>query len=212
MMRRILLLLLCTLAMPVYADDWRLKQNDDVRGIRVYQRPQANSGYQALYATTRVDSSVAEIESVLADIPAMSQWASRVQKAKLVKRKGDQAQIHIVYTLPYPFKPREVQVQLRRTVKAGVVNIRSSALPGSHRERAETVRLQALSSTWRLTPQADGGVKIELWGNAEPGGLVPAVLFNYNIADDAMQTMRHLRRMLQRDKYQDKAGQDEDSP
>lgn len=186
-------------------DGWRLQRQEPARQIRVYLHDRPDALYRDVYAVTTLPGTPSMIESVLSDVTAMPEWAARVSESRLLKRQGNLAWIYIQYRLPYPFKPRDVVVRSERTLSAGVITIRSQAVSGLVREMPGKVRLQAVQSSWRLTPQPNGHVKIELWGSAEPGGLVPAVAYNYNLADDALQTLRQLRRMSVRDKYQDKA-------
>ena len=186
-------------------DGWRLQRQEPARQIRVYLHDRPGVQYRDVYAVTTMPGTPAGIESVLSDVAAMPQWAARVSEARLIKRQNNLAWIYIQYRLPYPFKPRDVVVKSERSLSAGVISIRSQAVRGYARELPGKVRLHAVQSSWRLTPQPDGLVKIELWGSAEPGGLVPAVIYNYNLADDALQTVRQLRRMSVREKYQDKA-------
>lgn len=203
-MKRLLVLLFLLLAVPVQADDgWQLRKEDPARGIRVYLRDQAGGQFQEVYGVTLLPGSVRQVEAVLADIAAMPEWAPRVVRARVLKRQASQAWIHIEYKLPYPFKRREAVVLSRRSSDDSAVSIHSQAVPGWIRSRPDHIRLLELQSTWRLSPQPDGQVRVELWGSGEPGGLVPAVLYNYNLADDALQTLRQLRRMAQRDKYLD---------
>lgn len=193
-------------------DGWRLQRQEPARQIRVYLHDRPGAQYRDVYAVTTMPGTTAGIESVLSDVAAMPQWAARVQAARLIKRQNNLAWIHIQYRLPYPFKPRDVVVRSERSLNGDVISIRSQAVRGYAREVPGKVRLYAVQSSWRLTPQPDGRVKIELWGSAEPGGLVPAVLYNYNLADDALQTLRQLRRMSVREKYQNKALSDTGSP
>lgn len=186
-------------------DGWRLQRQEPARQIRVYLHDRPDAQYRDVYAVTTLPGTPSGIESVLSDVAAMPEWAARVSESRLIKRQGNLAWIYIQYRLPYPFKPRDVVVRSERTQSSGVINIRSQAVRGFVKETPGKVRLHAVQSSWRLTPQPDGHVKIELWGSAEPGGLVPAVVYNYNLADDALQTLRQLRRMSVRDKYQDKA-------
>ena len=197
----------------VSADDgWRLQRQEPARQIRVYLHDRPDALYRDVYAVTVMPGTPSGIEAVLSDVAAMPQWAARVSAARLIKRHGNQAWIYIQYRLPYPFKQRDVVVRSERSLTAGVISIRSQAVRGYAREIPGKIRLYSVQSSWRLTPQPDGQVKIELWGSAEPGGLVPAVLYNYNLADDALQTLRQLRRMSIREKYQDKALSSADSP
>ncbi|MES2720313.1 MAG: START domain-containing protein [Pseudomonadota bacterium] len=193
-------------------DGWRLQRQEPARQIRVYLHDRPGAQYRDVYAVTTMPGTTAGIESVLGDVAAMPQWAARVHAARLIKRQNNLAWIHIQYRLPYPFKPRDVVVRSERTLNGGVISIRSQAVRGYAREVPGKVRLYAVQSSWRLTPQPDGMVKIELWGSAEPGGLVPAVIYNYNLADDALQTLRQLRRMSVREKYQDKASSERAGP
>ena len=52
-----------------------------------------------------------------------------------------------------------------------------------------------------MAPLPTGGTKIELTGRGEPGGYMPSLIFNYNLADEAQQTVRLLRQMLIRPQY-----------
>lgn len=193
-------------------DGWRLQRQEPARQIRVYLHDRAGVKYRDVYAVTTMPGTPAGIEAVLGDVAAMPQWAARVSGARLIKHQGNQAWIYIQYRLPYPFRPRDVVVRSERSLSGGIINIRSQAVRGYAREVPGKVRLYAVQSSWRLTPQANGQVKIELWGSAEPGGFLPAVAYNYNLADDALQTLRQLRRMSVRQKYQDKALPSPDSP
>lgn len=199
-----LLMLLMLFAVPAQAAvEWQLRKQDPARQIRVYLRDRDDRQYHDVYAVTRLPGSIRQIEAVLADIPAMPEWAPRVAHARVVKRQENQAWIYIQYKLPYPFKARDAVVLSQRSQADGVVTISSRAVPGWVREQPGRIRLNNVQSTWRLSLQEDGLVKVELWGIAEPGGLVPAMVYNYNLADDAIQTLRQLRRMALRSKYQD---------
>lgn len=203
-MMRLLALALLLFALPLQAaDGWQLRKQDAERQIRVYLRDRGDRQYHDVYAVTRLPGSVQQIEAVLADIPAMPEWAPRVVHAHVLKRQDSQAWIYIEYRLPYPFKARDAVVLSKRSRDDDVISIHSQAVPGWVRNKPDHVRLDNLQSTWRLSPLADGQVKVELWGVAEPGGLVPAMVYNYNLADDAIQTLRQLRRMAQRSKYLD---------
>lgn len=198
----ILISVLAAWSLAAFAgDDWRLQQQDPSREIRVYLRKQQERPYDDVYAVTQRDGSVAQIEAILADVTALPEWGARISKASLLKRRSTQAWIHIQYKLPYPLKPRDVVVLSQRKMQDGVVTIVSRSVSNVLPTQPGMVRLESVQSTWRLTPLGNDQVKIELWGSAEPGGLIPAVVYNYNLAGDALQTLRQLRRMSLREKY-----------
>mgnify|MGYP001195921047 CR=1 FL=1 len=204
-----MLLLACLAALPAawmpaaWSSDWALRKQDSERDIRVYQRDRDDSAYDDLYAVTHMPGSVAQVEAVLADVPAMPEWASRVTHARVLKRQSSEAWIYMQYKLPYPFRARDAVVRLRRSQDDGAVTIRSQSVSGWIAAQPERLRMTNMQTTWKLSPAGGNQVRVELWGSGEPGGLIPAVLYNYNLADDATQTLRQLRRMALREKYLD---------
>jgi hypothetical protein len=186
--------------------DWQLERRDDARDISVYSQKTPHTSYNSFYAVTRANARLASVVAVLSDVAAMPEWLARMKSAKLIKREGDSdIWLHSVYKLPYPFIDREGV--LRATLsqnKNGVVEISTRAEKGFVSSNPKRVRLINMQSTWRLTPEKNGMVKIELWGQGDPGGYVPPVLFNYNLPDEPLQTLKLLRQMLTRDKYRQK--------
>lgn len=202
LMRSLVAMLLMVCSSAWAADGWRLAREDKERDIRVYLKRSAVSAYQDVYSVTTLSGSTLAIEAILNDAAAMNEWAARVNHARIIKREKNQVWMYIQYRLPYPLKPRDVVVVATRNHANGVISIDSKAVKGNLPEQDGWVRLTQVESRWRLTPLQRNRVKVELWGSALPGGLVPSMVYNYNLPDDAMQTFRMLRRMALRPKYQ----------
>lgn len=201
-----LLALLLALMPAAHADDWTLARRDDAHDIRVYLRPTPGSSYKRFYATTRVPARLGSVVTVLSDVPAQPEWVTRQISARLLRREANrEAWVHAVFRAPYPFVEREAVLHsVLRQDKSGVVEIVTRAEPGVLPANPRRVRLHDMHSVWRLTPEKNGMVKIELWGEGNPGGYVPHLLFNYNLAEQPLQTLRNLRQMLVREKYRGK--------
>ena len=197
--------LLCFLLAPASwaAEDWHLARHDDSRDIQVYTRAAPGSDYDNFYAVTRVNANLGSVVAVLSDVSAMPEWITRLKSARLLKRQADsEVWIYSVYKLPYPFMEREAV--LHSTLKQGsdgVVDVQTRTEPGLVPRNPKRVRLLNMQGRWRLTPEKNGVVKIEMWGAGAPGGYIPALLFNYDLPNEPAQTLRHLRQMLTRDKY-----------
>lgn len=188
------------------ADEWQLARQDEGRDIRVYLRDIPNSSYKGFYAITRMKASLSSVVAVLSDVPAMPEWIARMKMARLIKRKANrEIWVHAVYKLPYPFQERDAVLHSTLTqADNGVVEVVTRAERDLVPPSRGRLRLNNLYSLWRLTPEPGGMVKIEMWGQGQPGGYVPPLLFNYNLPDEPAQTLRHLRQMLTREKYLDR--------
>jgi hypothetical protein len=186
-----------------HAGQWQLVRNDDTREIRAYLRTVPDSEYKSFYATTRVKASLSSIVAVLSDVPAMPEWIARMRSAQLLRREANrEIWVHGIYKLPYPFLEREAVLHSVLTQgKKGVIEVTTRAVGGYINNHPKRVRLMNMYSIWRLTPEKNGIVKIELWGQGDPGGYVPPLLFNYNLPDEPVQILRNLRQMLMREKY-----------
>lgn len=189
------------LAFGAQADGWALKKTDKERDIRVYQRAHSGSQFDDIYAVTVLEGGPARIEAILTDASAMPEWLARVTQAKLISRKKDAAIIYLRYVLPYPFRPRDAVLLSRRTKTSEGMVIEAEAVAEKYPLQKDVVRMLGAKSRWKVTTVDAHRVKVELWGSGEPGGLIPAMLYNYNVADDAVQTLKQLRRMALREKY-----------
>jgi hypothetical protein len=187
--------------------DWQLAKQDSARDIRVYLRDIPGTSYKGFYATTRVRAGLSNVVAVLSDVHALPEWIARLKSAKLIRREANrEVWIHSVYQLPYPFLEREAVLHsVLKQDKNGVVEVITRAESFKLQRHPKRVRLTNIKSIWRLTPERSGKVKVEMWGQGEPGGYIPPLLFNYNLPDEPLQTLRNLRQMLLREKYQEKS-------
>lgn len=200
-------MLLLFLSIPVPGSAWELARDDSQRDIRVYLRDVPKSSYKSFYAVTHVKSTMSAVVAMLSDVPAMPEWIARMKTVKLLRRNADsELWVHARYRLPYPFLEREAVLHsfLRQDPATKIVTITTRSVPGFVAAENDRVRLINMHSTWKLTPEKGGMVRIEFWGEGEPGGYVPPILFNYNLPDEPVQTLRNLRKMLMREKYRTK--------
>ena len=205
---RVLSFVILSLLMQVsYAQpEWELSKEDTQRNIQVFTSSQEDSSYHQFKAVTLVPQNPQTVLAVLSDISAWPQWLARIKQVKVLKKEKNRSWVYVVYKLPYPFVERDMvvynQVQL---LKTGQILIKTQALnnyPVAIDTDVKRVRLTNFSSTWQLSPLAKSGTKVELWGSGDPEGFVPALMFNYNLPDEPLQSLRQLRKMLLRDKYQ----------
>lgn len=205
---RVLSFVILSLLMQVsYAQpEWELSKEDTQRSIQVFTSSQEDSSYHQFKAVTLVPQNPQTVLAVLSDIPAWPQWLARIKQVKVLKKEKDRSWVYVVYKLPYPFVERDMVVYNQvQSLATGQIIIKTQALnnyPMAVENDVKRVRLTNFKSTWQLSPLAKSGTKVELWGSGDPEGFVPALIFNYNLPDEPLQSLRQLRKMLLRDKYQ----------
>ena len=201
----ILCVLLYSLA---FADEWELARHDNQRQIQVYVSSQNNSSYHQFKAQTIVEQPIGTVLAVLSDINAWPQWLARIKLVNVLKKQKDHSLVYVIYKLPYPFLERDMVLYNRvQHLNTGAILIKAQAQTNYRLPSdivTKRIRLTNFSSTWRLTTLATGKTLIELWGQGDPEGFVPALVFNYNLPDEPLQSLKQLRKMVLRPQYQKK--------
>lgn len=202
-------LILCVLLNSLaFADEWELARNDNQRQIQVYVSSQNNSSYHQFKAQTIVEQPIGTVLAVLSDINAWPQWLARIKLVNVLKKQKDHSLVYVIYKLPYPFLERDMVLYNRvQHLNTGAILIKAQAQTNYRLPSdivTKRIRLTNFSSTWRLTPVANGSTRIELWGQGDPEGFVPALVFNYNLPDEPLQSLKQLRKMVLRPQYQKK--------
>lgn len=189
------------------ASSWELIKHDRERDIRIWTRDLPGEDFPAFYASTTVEAKLSTVVAVLLDVPAMPEWAYRVQSARLLKQRDERENwIYTVNRMPYPFRERDVVLhnRYRQDPKTRLITIETEAVPGWLKPVPGRVRIPRMHSRWLLTPLGRGRVQVVWTGSGELGGWVPAWATAMGLPDGPHFTLRNLRRMIQRSKYQDK--------
>lgn len=202
-------LILCVLLNSLaFADEWELARHDNQRQIQVYVSSQNNSSYHQFKAQTIVEQPIGTVLAVLSDINAWPQWLARIKLVNVLKKQKDHSLVYVIYKLPYPFVERDMVLYNRvQHLNTGAILIKAQAQTNYRLPSdivTKRIRLTNFSSTWRLTTLATGKTLIELWGQGDPEGFVPALVFNYNLPDEPLQSLKQLRKMVLRPQYQKK--------
>jgi hypothetical protein len=202
-------LILCVLLNSLaFADEWELARHDNQRQIQVYVSSQNNSSYHQFKAQTIVEQPIGTVLAVLSDINAWPQWLARIKLVNVLKKQKDHSLVYVIYKLPYPFLERDMVLYNRvQHLNTGAILIKAQAQTNYRLPSdivTKRIRLTNFSSTWRLTTLATGKTLIELWGQGDPEGFVPALVFNYNLPDEPLQSLKQLRKMVLRPQYQKK--------
>lgn len=189
-------------------DEWELAKQDKERNIQVYTRPQLDSPYHEFRAQTLVEQPLKTVWAVLVDINAWPQWLARIKQVKILKKEPEKTWVYVVYKLPYPFVERDMVLysHVQKLVNGQIV-VQTQALehyPVPKEIQAKRIRLTEFKSTWRLSSLSPTVTKVELWGSGNPESFVPAMIFNYNLADEPLQSLKQLRKMVLRPQYRRK--------
>jgi len=174
------------------AQPWTLAKEKD--GIKVYTRTESNSSWKSFKGEATFRASIDKVNALLGTQHIYDWWPKELTDVKVLGYQTNQyIQYYMVFNLPWPFKNRDIVSETRITTDKGVTTYVAIHLPNKVAEKTEFIRIKDYRQTWIVRPEGNETVHVTLEGSLNPGGDVPAWLFNMVITDTPLKTINALR-------------------
>lgn len=174
--------------------DWQENRSAKNRNeIATYISKVQNSNAKAFRAVAYFPYTIEEIKSTMHDVPAIKEWAYNCRYS-VRPYKSKPKQTYMIFKGVWPVKDRDVITTYEETTAAnGTVHIHIKDVKNGYPQQERYVRIPILDNHWYLTPQQDGGTKVEFITFVDIGGGVPKWLANMVAKDAPYQTVGGLR-------------------
>lgn len=195
-MRTSLFVLLYSLSLTVYSQDWQLKKTSE--GIKVYTAIQDGSAFTSFKAEMETEEPLEKIEYVLKHMYNYKEMFPSSEVIELAKQLNDTSFIQYSLTnTPWPLDDRDGYYQMNfHKTPQGALHVKSFAVPTFGPEKDDVVIIRVSDSFWNVTPQTNGKTKVEYIVKAEPGGELPAWLVNSAATEIPYDTFINLKKVL----------------
>jgi len=180
------------------ASDWTFKKSDDVLGIKVFVRDVLDSKYKEFKAVTQVKSTLGGVVSLLADSDNTHNWIDNMRSNKVLKRSGSTSISYSVTHSKGIISARDniVQSSLDQDWDTNAVTIAFKGRPDYLPEVDGVVRVPYVNGKYVLTPKANGWVEVVFQVHVNPGGRIPAFLYNLAIAKSPLNTLAGMHQQM----------------
>ena len=165
-------------------DDWMLERNK--KGIRVFTKKSKWGKLKDSKAEMLVsNSSIDDLVKLITNFDNYSNWLPRCRVAKVVARISDNEFIgYMVFKCPWPLPDRDCAVRVKvDKAPNGTVTITETSEPKYVSKHSDIVRIEQLSSVWKLVP-GTGGILVSNENATNPGGNIPDWLTNTQAVDN----------------------------
>ena len=176
---------------------WHLKK--DKENIKVYTGTSPNSPFKSVKVTCTLPGTLAKLTALLLDVDAHKDWVYSTKYSYLVKQVSPQQQIYYSeLDLPWPLSNREIVVRMNilQDPVSKVLIVKIDNAENRIAVKSGTVRVPASSVTWKVTQLKKDSLSIEYFGQADPGGSVPAWAANSFCTKGPYETFSNLRRLI----------------
>lgn len=181
------------------AQTWKFIKEKD--GVQLYTRHETGRGLKLFKGIAEMNIPADKIFALLENVNRTDWWTKDVTQIKvLFYEKYKRAGYYLVYRLPWPFKDRDLCVNVTSTIDRPTGESRLIAVPsGSCVENSACVRVKDYWQEWKIRPIDKNRSRVELEFYINPGTSLPNWLINMVLSDSPIKVIRTMRKYLQAD-------------
>ncbi len=195
--RACLFFCLLTLPFAAKAQDWKLEKDSD--GVKVYTRRIEGWGLKEFRAVMQVKTSLKEVEALLRDAPARSQWMHNTINTRDIKGKStNEVYSYSVIDVPWPATDRDNVTKMHfkySLPKEFTVELTSA--DGIEAENDCCVRIPRMKGYWKAVDLGNGLIEITQQAVADTGGNIPDWMANGSVIDSPFNTLKNMKNRLE---------------
>ena len=182
--------------------DWELKTEKE--GIKVYTRTFPDSKFKAIRVEMDLEATLSQLVAVLMDVRTATEWVYATKSAVLLKQVSPSEVIYYSEVkLPWPVSNRDFVARLKASqdARTKVVTIDGPTLSDYVPVKDGIVRVTKSEGKWVLTPVGSHHIKVQYTLRTDPGGDLPAWLFNLFVTKGPTESFEHLKEQLKKPAY-----------
>ncbi len=183
-------------------EDWKL--NTSKEGMSVYTKVFPDSKFKAIKVELTLDATLSQLVAVVLDVNTGADWVYATKSSVLLKRvSANEVIYYSEVKLPWPIHNRDFIAQLTAVQDPAtrVVTIFGPVVPDYIPVKKDIVRVSKSEGKWVITPIAKGRIKVEYTIRLDPGGDLPAWLFNLFVTKGPAESFENLKLQLKKPQY-----------
>ena len=178
----------------IYGQSWNFVKEKD--GIKIFTRKELNSSLKSFKGETTFRADINKLSLILGSAKHLDWWDKDISEIKVLTYEENKfTQFYLVYNAPWPLSNRDLVVEARISTDpaTGARIIFSKPLLNVVPEKPRLVRIKKYWQKWTVQPMDKGNVHVTLEGFVDPGGNVPAWLYNMVVTETPLKVIRAVR-------------------
>jgi hypothetical protein len=177
-----------------FAQSWNFVKEKD--GIKIYTRNEPNSSLKLYRGEAVIHASMDKVFMLLGTAKNLDWWDKGFRMIKVLKHEDQKfIQYYFIYDMPWPVVDRDLAVEstIKMDTANGVYTVSSRPMLKAVPENPDLVRITSYWQKWTVKPMDKGNLHVTLEGSVDPGGNIPAWVYNMLVTDMPLNTIRSLR-------------------
>lgn len=173
---------------------WKLAKEKD--GIHIYTSDEPNTNLKSFKGEADLKTTMHKLCACLGNLDNLNWWDDDIKQVDILHHERDKLiQYYIVYDSPWPVTDRDLCVQshiIKNTAEGSMV-VEAEPYAQGVPEVKDRVRIKDYWQRWTLQDLHNGSFHVTLEGFVDPGGNIPAWVYNMFITDTPFKVIRNLR-------------------
>lgn len=164
--------------------------------ILVYKKATEN-GYNAIRIEATISTPLESFIHLINQVDRYPDWVFKCQEAEALEQPANgRMKYWTVSDFPFPFKDRELTIESTHHIDhTGVFHSTSRAI--RNQVDSSNIAITRFDARWKVTPTTQDQLRIEYEVQTEPGGIIPAWLYNLAVDQGPFKTMQNLKAILE---------------
>ncbi len=198
------------LAIDSTTPDWQAfpwKKLVEKQGIMIEASQFGNSKFTAVKSSMLVKARLNDVANLVLFVDGCHEKSTvceRIEKVRFIDQTNYYQ--YVVSKFPWPLKKRDIflKIRIHQEKNTGIVIVKGKSYQDEYVKNKRYIRINDMDLQWKLIPQNGGGVLIEHYIHSDPGGAIPAWLFNDAVTSTPLATLGNIKRLLSLPKYQNR--------
>lgn len=190
---------LSTMIFPFLTSAQNWKFIKEKNGVLLYSRHEAGKGLKYFKGIAEIQASAERVFAMLENVHQTDWWTKDVTQLKVLHYEKDRwTQLYVVYRLPWPFKYRDLYVNITASINTATGERKLTSVPfrGNSVENSDYVRIKDFREEYKIWPIDKNRSRLELEFYIDPGTGLPDWLVNMVLADSPARIINAIKESL----------------
>lgn len=178
----------------ILSQNWEFVKEKD--NVKLYSRQESGKNLKIVKGVTEINVPAEKIFAMLENVNNTEWWDDNLSQIKVLHyEKNNNAQYYLVYKMPWPFKDRDLCVDVNISINKtnGEYRIKAVPLVGLVPEKKDLIRIKDYRQVWTVR-QLNNKSHVELEFYIDLIDNVPIWLLNMVIIDSPIISINNVRR------------------
>ncbi|MDP4281706.1 MAG: START domain-containing protein [Bacteroidota bacterium] len=190
-----------SLAIPndLFSQNWTFIKERN--GIKIYTRIEKNSDLKSFRGEAILHTTMEKLSMYIGNVKNVDWWDENLKEINVLSFETDKRiRYYLVYHVPWPLTDRDLCVEAKITVDplTGEKVVFAKPLPNVIPEKPGRVRIKNYWQKWDLKPIGNNLIHVTLEGFVDPGGNIPAWLYNMVITETPLKIMNGIKSRVEK--------------